>query len=37
MMVAQLQAIALALSDILTLVPLVTAELTTFSTFLATL
>ena len=36
-MVAQLQAIATAMQDIVTLVPLVTSELTTFSTFLATL
>jgi hypothetical protein len=36
-MVATLQAIATAMQDIITLVPQVTSELTTFSAFLATL
>lgn len=36
-MVAQLQAIATALQDILTLIPQVTTALTDFSTFLNTL
>lgn len=36
-MVAQLQAIATAMQDIVTLVPQVTADLTAFSAFLGTL